>query len=93
MTELPTITSSSEDSTQAHKSDIKNQSTKEILMQKINDYNTYKKQNDDLVEKLSILLTEIVTKKQGYFMIFTLEFEDASKKKKDLETENYVLIY
>jgi hypothetical protein len=66
MTETPLIKNSSDDSTQPNNYDMKNQSDKEILIQKINDYNTYKQQNDDLVEKLSILLTEIVSKKQGY---------------------------
>ena len=90
MTEKLLDVSHSDENIQLNDSYKNTQSQKEMLNEKYKDLIILREENDNLVEKLSNLLTEIVNKKQGFRNIY-LDIESANKKKKDLETENYVL--
>ena len=74
-------------------SQTENLSSKKILCEKQKELLYFKQQNENLIDKMTNLVKDFANRKKGKFNFFILEKEVLLKKKKDLETENYVLNY
>ena len=64
---------------------------KKILSEKKEELMYINQHNENLMDKLTNLVTELVNRKKG-FSFFILETEELNNKKKLLESETYVIV-